>query len=167
MIQIDGPQRRIYIKLHTIERTQSVLQTTNGQMDFNHETGELSKVQIELAGMGTRGIRIANLPLEIPKRTICDSLSSCGDVKEISEEVWTKAYRYQVLNGIRIAITNPKKHIPSHLIIAGNRVLIPYDGQPPTCYGCNGTEHQYHDCPRRKQANGQQQTHKNTWADIV
>ena len=75
MIQIDGPRMRVYIKLHTSERTQSVLQTTNGQMDSHHETDKLSKVQIELAGTGIRRIRIANLPPEVLNRKICDSLS--------------------------------------------------------------------------------------------
>ena len=66
MIQIDGTRRRVNIKLQTSERTQSILQKTNGQMDFHHEIGELSKVRIELAHMGTKCIRIANLPPEVP-----------------------------------------------------------------------------------------------------
>jgi len=52
------------------------------------------------------------------------------------------------------------------LTTAGNMVLI-YEGQSPTCYGCNGTVHQFHDCPRRKQADSQQTTHKTSWTDIV
>ena len=34
-------------------------------------------------------------------------------------------------------------HIPSHIDVAGNRVLVLYDGQTMTCYGCNDTGHLY------------------------
>jgi hypothetical protein len=36
------------------------------------------------------------------------------------------------------------------MTIASNRVVISYEGQPPTCYGCNGTGRQYQDFPSRK-----------------
>ena len=42
------------------------------------------------------------------------------------------------------------KHVPSHLVIAEQRVLISYDGQPTTCYGCGETGHIYPTCPRRQ-----------------
>jgi hypothetical protein len=137
-------------------------------MDFRHETSELSKVCIELAGMGTRRIRIANPMPEVPNQTICDILSPYGDVKKIIEDAWSKVYRYPVSNGICIAVTNLKKHIPSQLSIAGNRVLISYEGQLSTCHGCNETDHQYNDCPCRKKADvTQQSTHKTSWEDVV
>ena len=77
-------------------------------------------------------------------------------------------YKYPVSNGIRVAITYLKTHIPSHLEIAGLRALISYEGQPSTCYGCNNVDHQYHDCPRRKIRETQQPQHSRpSWADIV
>jgi len=91
MIQIDGPGRRVFIKLNTSEQAQSILQTTKGQLKFRHDNGELSKVQLELAGMGIRRIRIANLPPEMPDRIIRETVSTFGDVTEISEETWSKA----------------------------------------------------------------------------
>jgi hypothetical protein len=42
------------------------------------------------------------------------------------------------------------QYVPSHLVIAGQRVLISYDGQPITCYGCGDTGHLYPTCPRRQ-----------------
>jgi hypothetical protein len=78
--------------------------------------------------MGVRRIRIANLPPEVPDRIIREILSTYGDVTEISEETWSKAYRSTVPNGISIAVTSLKKHIPSHMAMAGNRVLISYEG---------------------------------------
>ena len=33
--------------------------------------------------------------------------------------MWTQAYRYKVLNEVRIVEIETKQHLPSHLIIAG------------------------------------------------
>ena len=61
-----------------------------------------------------------------------------------------------------------KKHILSHMSILGNRVLISYEGQPVTCYGCNAPGHQYQECPHRRQAVPPRHgTEIRTWADIV
>ena len=38
-----------------------------------------------------------------------------------------------------MAVLSLKEHIPSHMTIASNKVLISYEGQSPNCYGCNGT----------------------------
>jgi hypothetical protein len=66
MIQIDGPGRRVYIKFHNNEQAQATLHATTGQLEYQHENGESYTVHIELAGMGTKCIRIANLPPEVP-----------------------------------------------------------------------------------------------------
>ena len=112
MIQIDGPGRRVFIKLNTSEQAQLIIQTTKGQLEFRHENGELSKVQLDLAGMGIRRIRIANLLPEVPDRIILETLSTYGEVTEISEETLSKAYKYPAPNGIRIAVTRLKKTYP-------------------------------------------------------
>ena len=84
--------------------------------------------------MGIRKVRISNLPSELPDRTIRGQSGQTGEVKNIKKELLTKAYRYKVSNGIRIVEMNLKLHLPSHMIIAGHRVLVSYDGQPSTCY---------------------------------
>ena len=66
MVQIDGPRRQVYIKLLESQ----YLQLTKGQSEYKHANGEISQVRVEMAGMGTRWIRIANLPPEIPDGTI-------------------------------------------------------------------------------------------------
>jgi len=54
------------------------------------------------------------------------------------------------------------------MAMAGNRVLISYEGQPPTCYGCNDIGHQYQEYPRRRQINNQQNTQSQpSWAEVV
>jgi hypothetical protein len=103
MIQIDGTRRQVYIKFHTSEQTHEALQGTGRCVEFKHDTGEISMVYIDMAGMGTRRIRPANLPPEIPDRTIREALTPYGEVKEINEEFRSTAYRYPVSNGIRNA----------------------------------------------------------------
>jgi hypothetical protein len=65
-------------------------------------------------------------------------MSKYGDVKDITEEQWSQKYRYSVSNGIRIVELQLKQHIPSHMLTAGQRVLITYEGQPIT-YGGTAT----------------------------
>jgi len=65
MIQIDGPRHRVSIKFHSSDRPYSVLQATGGCVEFQHDNGELSLVNINLAGMGIRRIRLAGLAPEI------------------------------------------------------------------------------------------------------
>jgi len=35
------------------------------------------------------------------------------------------------------------RHVPSHLTVAGQRVLLSYEGQPDTCSGCGEAGHMY------------------------
>ena len=103
----------------------------------------------------------------MPDRTIRDTLNKYGEAKDIKEEQRTRAYRYRVSNGIRIVEMGLKHHLPSHMSIAGNRVLISYEEQPSTCYGCNETSHHYQDCPsRRRAAPPNNIPSTSTWADI-
>ena len=168
MIQIDGPKRHVYIKFKNTDLMQQVLTDTKGQEEFKHGNGELSKVNIEPAGMGMRRIRIANLPPEVNERTIRNMLLRYGDVKEITEETWSRNYRYKINNGIRIATIQLEEHIPSHMVIADNRALISYEGQPPTCYSCNNTGHHFQDCPKRKHTETRHTKPITTsWTDII
>jgi hypothetical protein len=66
MIQIDGQRRRVYIKFNNSEHALSVLQETAVRREFRHDTGELSIVHFDWAGMGVRRIRLANLTPEVP-----------------------------------------------------------------------------------------------------
>ena len=70
MIQIVGPWRQVFIKLNNSEQAQTIIQTTKGQLEFRHDNGELCIVQLELAGMEIRSIKIANLPPEVHERII-------------------------------------------------------------------------------------------------
>ena len=81
--------------------------------------------------------------------------------------MWAAIYRYNVFNGIKIVEIKLKRHMPSHLTIAGNNTLISYDGQPPTCYRRNEPGHQQAEYPRRKRLDPPTHDMQSTWADIV
>ena len=123
MIQVNRPMRRVYLKFTSGEHMQTVLQDTKGQLEFRHDNGELSQVIIELAGMGMKKIRIANLPPEVTDHTLRDSLTKYGEVKDIKEKLWTQTCGYPVYNRIRIVDMKLKQHLPSHMSIAGNKAL--------------------------------------------
>jgi len=54
------------------------------------------------------------------------------------------------------------------MITVGTRVLITYEGQPPTCYGCNEQGHFNQDCLHSRQTGTQRfDTYKQSWANIV
>jgi hypothetical protein len=106
MIQVDGPKRQVYIKFKNTVKLQQIPNGNKEQYDFKHENRELSKAQIEHAGMGIRTIRNANLPPEVSERAIHSVLSRYGEVKEIKTEKWSRNYRYKIDNGIRIVTMN-------------------------------------------------------------
>jgi len=167
LIQIEGARRHVYIKLSTQEYAKEIVTRTEGRETYKHENGVMSTVQIDYAGMGTRKIRIADLPPEMPDYAIRNALTPYGEVMSINHETWSHIYRYKVPNGIRTALTSIKKHIPSRLQIGGHRATITYEGQPPTCFGCNGADHQYQTCPKRKQRTPQKERTQTTWAELV
>jgi len=57
---------------------------------------------------------------EIDEGTIRVTLAQYGEIRDIQEEKWSKAYRYAVANGVRIVVITLTKHIPTHLTIAGH-----------------------------------------------
>jgi hypothetical protein len=168
MIQIDAIKRHVYLKFIEDQYVIDILQNTNGQLEYRHSTGEISKVRLEIAGMGTRKVRIANLPPEVPERTLRNALVPYGDIISIQDERWSTAYRYTVANGVKMATIKLTKHIPSYMMVAGHRTLVSYDGQPSTCYRCGETGHVNQHCPhKRREIKPAGTTHKTSWAQIV
>jgi hypothetical protein len=109
MIQLDCLLRRVYIKFNNSDRAFSVFQETVGLREFPHDHGELSTVCVDWADMDVRLVRLANLPPDVDDRIIRGTLGPYGEVTEIHEGFCSKAYRYPVYNGVRIAATKLKK----------------------------------------------------------
>jgi hypothetical protein len=99
MIQIDGI-KQVYIKMTDIEGAQDITQGTGGRTEYKHANGEISTVRINIVGMGTRKIRIANLPPEVAEDTLRASLAQYGKILSVNEERWARINRYAVANSI-------------------------------------------------------------------
>ena len=74
--------------------------------------------------MGKRRIRIANLPPEVNEISIRAALASYGENVSIQDEMWLKAYRYKVANGVKVMMMKLVKHLPSQMNITGHRALV-------------------------------------------
>jgi RNA recognition motif-containing protein len=83
---------------------------TNGTTVYKHVSGEISTVRLEIAGMGTRRVRIGNLPLEVTDGTIRSALSQYGEIQSMQDETWSKTYSYVVANGIKVVVMALTKH---------------------------------------------------------
>jgi len=70
MIQIDGIKRQVFINLIDNAYVQALLRETNGQAEYKHHNGVLSIVNIAITGMGTKRVRITNLPPEVKEHAI-------------------------------------------------------------------------------------------------
>ena len=149
-IQIDSVQRQVFIKLITNECVQSLLRETDGEAKYKHQNGEMLTVTIAVAGLGTKRVRVANLPPEVNDAVLMNSLAPYEKVIAIQEKMWAKSYRYAIANEVRQVTVMLTRHIPPHLTVAGIRVLLSYDGQLATCYGCAETGHIFETCPKRQ-----------------
>jgi hypothetical protein len=150
MIQIDGIKRQVFIKFVGKESINDLLRDTGGSVEYKYTNGEISIVTIDISVMGTKLVRVSNLPPEVPNVTLLESLTLCGKVLSLHAETWAMIYRYSVSNGVRQVVMHLTRHMPSHLIIAGYRVLLSYEGQPETCYSCVDVGQLYQTCPARR-----------------
>jgi hypothetical protein len=89
MIQVDGSRRHVYITLRNDQKLQDIITATNGQGEFRHTNGEISKVRIEMAGLGMRRVRLANPPPEVSDRAIRMALGTYGKVRDVQGEYWS------------------------------------------------------------------------------
>jgi hypothetical protein len=83
MIQIDGIKRQVYIKLTDNDCALALLRETWGQVEYKYPTGELFVVNIILAGMGKKRIRVAGLPPEVTNETLDATLAPYGKIQDI------------------------------------------------------------------------------------
>ena len=126
VVQIDGPLRKVHVKFISSENMMRVLQHIQGDINFHHVSGDISKVEFDIAGIGIRRVRVSTLPPEGTETQIKNVISNYGDVNKIQDEVWSQAYRFKVKSGVRIIDIGIRKHIPSHIKIEGQRALESY-----------------------------------------
>jgi len=100
MIQIDGIKRQVFIKFVDNESVHALLRDTSRRVEWKYPNGELSIVNIDMAGMGTKRIRVANLPPEVPNHIHLKSLPLFGKVLNIHAEMWVKISRTRVKWGL-------------------------------------------------------------------
>jgi hypothetical protein len=168
MIQTDGIKRNLYIKLVDSECVYALLRETEGQAVYKYPTGELLHVTIELASLGSKRIRVANLPPEVANDTLRATIAPYVTIMDIRNEKWSRAYRYIVDNGVCQVTMVLHRHIPSHLTVAGQRILLSYEGQTAICYGCGEEGRMYQGCPARyKQGTVKDVAIKQTYAAKV
>jgi hypothetical protein len=79
-------------------------------------------VQVEIAGIRVKKVRIATRTPDVPDNTLRAALTPYGEVLSVTEEQWNKFYLYKVSNGVRVAETSLRKHLPSIMNIVNNRV---------------------------------------------
>jgi hypothetical protein len=53
----------------------AILRETVGQVEYKYSKGEVFQVTVALAGMGTKRVRTANQPPEIPNDALRDALA--------------------------------------------------------------------------------------------
>ena len=96
MVKIHEPRRQMYIKFTDFQYLQDLFHSTAGQSKYKYD-GEISQVKIEIVGMCTRRVRLANFLPETPDEAVSFAFSKYGEIKEMQREVWSKVYRYKVL----------------------------------------------------------------------
>jgi hypothetical protein len=72
MIQNDGIKRQVYVKPNDRDYVLSIINETGRRGEYKHTTGDISIVEIAVAGMGYKKIRVANVPAEENRRLAAD-----------------------------------------------------------------------------------------------
>jgi hypothetical protein len=82
MIQVDGIERPVFIKMINNNSVQKILKETNGEAKYKHHSGEMSTVGVDVSGLGTKRIRVANLPPEVPDTVLKTLFAPYGKIKK-------------------------------------------------------------------------------------
>ena len=92
MVQTDVTRRQVYIKFTDFQYLQDLLHSTTDQSEYKHDNGEISQVKIEMVGMGTRRVRLANLPPETPDEAVRFACSQYCEIKEKQRGSWSSPF---------------------------------------------------------------------------
>jgi hypothetical protein len=129
---------------------QEIIAKKGGTAQYKSPGGSITQVTLAQAGIGHKKLRIRNLAPEVPNSTLLQAIRPYGVVEDIQSEKWTRTYRYQFDNGIRVVSISFKKHVPSSMTVVGQRKMIAYEGQPTTCFGCGEEGQLFQACSHRR-----------------
>ena len=66
----------MFVKFVNSEHMMRVLQPIQGDLDFYHENGVISKVTVKVTGIGSRRVRVTTLPPEVTEAQITNAMST-------------------------------------------------------------------------------------------
>jgi hypothetical protein len=89
----------VFIKVRDPGLIEDPIYKNNGTIPYEHQEGVLSQVRISTAALGTRRVRIANLPAEPPTTFLMRVLEKYRTVFDVKADMWSAAYRYRVPKG--------------------------------------------------------------------
>lgn len=149
-IQLDSNRNKIYIKLISDLLVKATLRKwENDEPKIKDEEGNEYVIPISEDGQETM-VKIYDIPIDIEDSLIKTELSKYGQVRGIRREKWGGHDDFfPVESGVRTALINLQKNIPSYISVAGWTSLIVYRNQIRTCMLCQDPGHEKRECPRR------------------
>lgn len=147
-LQIDVSINRFYLKLVEPLLCDELVLRAGGKYVLSRSDGSLCSLSAEHAsGLGSRLIRVFNLPPELEGKVVAEAFSVYGKVLNVRLENWTSGFLKGVPNGIRHVLVELSKHVPSFVAVGKlGKFMTTYDGQPRTCAKCDLPGHTRHDC---------------------
>ena len=95
-------------------------------------------------------------------------MGAYSEIRDIEPETWSNAYRYRVYSGVRVVSMSLTKYIPSHVVVAGYRALISYEGQPTICHSFNEPGHLKTARPHRRRERAESRpANTASWAEVA
>jgi hypothetical protein len=79
-LQFDVFQRQVFVKLRTQEQAEDIIIRTRGQVSYKYPHGEQYPVTIDMAGLGRKRLRIANLAPEVANEYLRTALAPYGQI---------------------------------------------------------------------------------------
>ena len=144
---------RIFIKLKSSEKLESIVCKNDGERSMKLETGEKVKVTLSSEGCGAKVLRVKNLPSEVTDADLVKALQKYGVVGAIKWERYGPRSEFEgVLSGVRLVKMELKvENVPSYVRVAGEEAYIKYSGQKETCRSCGRVGHMRKNCPGREE----------------
>ena len=151
VITENTPQQTAYVTFHQGDKFQEFL-TKEGVKKFTVEN-TIVTAYVKDATVVEKYVRLTDVHIHIEEEAIKAYLSRHGQVKAVRRHMYgaleTEEDYIQAPNGRMTVRMVVEKDIPSYLWIEGCRIGVAHEGQPKTCFVCNGKGHHGATCPSR------------------